>query len=129
MVTRSILTGVRGRSPWPVGDDSIARTTSRPPVTLPKTGCLDWPGVNQSRKALCLVLMKNCAPPLSGCPVLAIDSVPTSFEVLNAAGCSSCTLPSGDPPVPQRELLGSLLYSQPNWIMKSLITRWKCRPS
>ena len=43
-----------------VGTLLIALITSMPSVTLPKTGCLD--GVllsNQSRKALCLVLMKN----------------------------------------------------------------------
>ena len=31
--------------------------------------------------------------------------------------------------VPQRGLAGSFECSHPNWIMKSLITRWKCRPS
>jgi hypothetical protein len=73
--------------------------------------------------------MKNCAPPEFGRPVFAIDSVPGSFEIFAFAGCSSCTLPNGELPVPHRGLFGSFEYSQPNWIMKSLMIRWKCRPS
>ena len=41
--------GLAGRSPPSVGVDSIFWTTSAPAVTLPKTGCLDGPGENQSR--------------------------------------------------------------------------------
>ena len=72
-----------------VGTLLIALITSMPSVTLPKTGCLEGVLVsNQSRKALCLVLMKNCEPPESGIPVLAMDSVPTSLESLavNSSG-------------------------------------------
>ena len=62
-------------------------------------------------------------------PVFAMESVPGSFEILALAGCSSWIVPCGGPPVPARGLLGSRLWGQPNWIMKFLITRWKCSPS
>ncbi len=48
-VTFSIFTGVFGRSSPSVGVFSILVTTSMPEVTLPNTGCLDPPGLNQSR--------------------------------------------------------------------------------
>ena len=73
--------------------------------------------------------MKNCAPPELGRPVFAIDSVPGSFESWCAGGCSSWILPNGESPVPQRGLFGSFENSHPNWIMKSLMTRWKWSPS
>ena len=90
---------------------------------LPKTGCFDSPGENQSRKSLCTVFMKNCEPPELGCPVFAIESVPGSLEIF--AAYSSLMLPplervsvapvfrflkvpSGGPPVPERPDLGSL---------------------
>ena len=38
-------------------------------------------------------------------------------------------VPSGGPPVPARELLGSLACGQPNWFMKPGMTRWKWTPS
>src|SRR5262245_34361322 len=116
IVTLFILTGVFGRSWLLVGVVSIFLITSMPDVTLPNTGCLDGPGVNQSSRALWIVLMKNCAPPEFGCPVFAIDSVPGSLDNLCCAGCSSCTLPSGELPIPQRGLFGSFEYSHPNWI-------------
>jgi hypothetical protein len=53
------------------------------------------------------VLMKNCAPPELG-PLLAIDSVPGSFDSLCAGGCSSLIRPNGEPPRPQFGLFGSL---------------------
>src|SRR5204863_69702 len=129
IVTLIIFTGVRGRSRSSVGVPSILPTTSMPLVILPNTGCLLGPGVNQSRRALSTVLMKNCAPPELGWPVFAIDSVPGLFEIFCAGGCSSWMRPSGELPVPQRRSLGSFEYSHPNWIMKSLITRWKWSPS
>ena len=58
---------------------------------LPKTGCFESPGENQSRKSLCTVFMKNCEPPELGWPVLAIESVPGSLE--NLAANSSLMLP------------------------------------
>ncbi|MNC98270.1 hypothetical protein D3C83_161780 [compost metagenome] len=69
------------------------------------------------------VLMKNWQLPLFGWPVFAIDSVPGSFEILAFAGCSSAMQPSGPLPVPARELFGSRLCGQPNWIMKLSMTR------
>src|SRR4051812_21213333 len=94
-VTLIIFTGVRGRSLPSVAVVSIFFTMSRPDVTLPNTGCFDGPGVNQSRRSLWTVLIKNCAPPEFGRPVFAIDSVPGSFEILWAGGCSSWILPNG----------------------------------
>jgi len=48
-VTRFIFTGVTGRSPLSVGVFSILLSTSIPSMTRPNTGCLEGPGVNQSR--------------------------------------------------------------------------------
>merc|ERR1712151_233495 len=93
------------------------------PTTFPNTGCFESPGPNQSKKSLCTTLMKNCDPPVLGAPVLAIESVPGSFESFEMS--SSLMLPplnrfsiapvfkflnspSGGPPVPARRLLGSL---------------------
>ena len=58
-------------------------------MTLPKTGCLLWPDENQSRKSLWTVLMKNWQLPLLGTPVLAMESVPGSFEILASSRNSS----------------------------------------
>ena len=65
-VTLFIRTGVTGRSFGSVFVFSILCTTSMPSITLPKTGCFDGPGVNQSRYALWTVLMKNWQEPLFG---------------------------------------------------------------
>merc|ERR1712217_365197 len=67
-----------------VGTFVIALITSRSfdALHLPKTGCLDGPGENQSKLALSATLMKNCEPPLFGDPVLAIDSVPGALVSL-----------------------------------------------
>ena len=73
--------------------------------------------------------MKNWHEPEFGWPVFAIDSVPGSFEILAAGGCSSWIVPCGPLPVPARGLAGSFEFGQPNWIMKPLITRWKWSPS
>ena len=54
-----ILMGDAGRSWAPVSHSPMALTTSMPSITFPKTGCLEGPGENQSRWALCAVLMKN----------------------------------------------------------------------
>merc|ERR1712087_974785 len=59
-----------------------------------KTGCLDWPGLNQSKLLLFATFMKNCEPPEFGWPVLAIDSVPGAFESLEMF--SSLMLPPLD---------------------------------
>lgn len=48
-VTLFIRTGVTGRSPGSVFVFSILCTTSMPSITFPKTGCFEFPGVNQSR--------------------------------------------------------------------------------
>merc|ERR1711892_859072 len=122
----SMTTGVLGLSPGPVGTVLMALITSMPSVILPKTGCFEGVLVsNQSRKALCLVLMKNCEPPESGAPVLAIDSVPISLEIF--AVSSSGMLPpplrvmvvpseavKEGPPVPARGEVGSFESRQPN---------------
>ena len=98
-------------------------------MALPKTGCLDAPGENQSRKPLCTVFMKNCEPPELGRPVFAMLRVPGSFEIL--AAYSSLMLPplerlsmapvtrflkvpSSGPPVPAWLDFGSFEYGQPN---------------
>ena len=58
----------------------MARTTSRPAVTRPKTGCREEPPENQSRFELWATLMKNCEPPESGAPVFAIDRLYGTLE-------------------------------------------------
>ena len=110
---------------------------------LPKTGCFDWPGENQSKKSLCTTLMKNWEPPVLGAPVFAIESVPGRFESFEMF--SSLMLPprervsmppvarflnwpSGGPPVPASGAFGFLAFGQPNWAMKPGITRWKWIP-
>src|SRR6476469_2026477 len=87
-VTLFILTGVFGRSFGPRGVFEIASTTSIPAITLPNTGCLEFPGENQSRNALWTVLMKNWLLPVFG-PAFAIDKVPRSFEIFASGRCSS----------------------------------------
>merc|ERR1711972_1193930 len=65
----------------------ILSATSMPSMILPKTGCFDSPGENQSRFRLSATLMKNCEPPVLGEPVLAIDNVPgalVSFEMFSS---------------------------------------------
>lgn len=109
----------------------ILTIKSYPWTTFPKTGCWERPGLNQSRKAFWPTLMKNCEPPESFRPVLAIERVPGAFEI--RAVCSSGMVPSalrrmlspvarltkvepgGGPPVPARGLSGSLVKGQPNW--------------
>ena len=94
---------------------------------------------NQSRKELCTVLTKNWDPPLLGWPVLAMERVPGSLEVLSMS--SSGMLPpasrvmvlpshSNDepplgPPVPARGDWGSELRGHPNCSMNPSMTRWK----
>merc|ERR1719399_2531320 len=122
-VTDFIWIGVSGQS-FRVRTFEIFVITSNDAwsMHLPKTGCLDSPGENQSRKSLCTVFMKNCEPPEFGWPVLAMESVPGSLE--NLAANSSLMLPplervsvpcvfrflnepSGGPPVPARLDFGS----------------------
>merc|ERR1719195_1757734 len=121
-VTEFILTGVFGQS-LIVGTFEIATITLKLAwsTALPKTGCFDSPGENQSKKSLCTVFIKNCEPPVLAAPVLAMERVPGSLEIL--AVCSSfmfppldlvsvapvfrfLKVPSGGPPVPACELLG-----------------------
>merc|ERR1719335_127998 len=137
-----IRMGVRGLSSR-VGTLEMFTAMSMPLVTLPKTGCFDSPGENQSKKSLCTTLMKNCDPPVFGAPVLAMESVPGSLESLEIN--SSLMLPpldrvsmppvfkflywpSGGPPVPARRLFGSLACGHPNCAMNPGITRWKWTP-
>ena len=91
-MTDFIITGVLGQSSR-VGTLEILIMMSMLALSthLPKTGCLDSPGENQSRKSLCTVFMKNWLPPVLAEPVLAIDSVPGSLE--NLAANSSLMLP------------------------------------
>eukprot|EP00965_Chrysotila_dentata_P238028 6202253-Pleurochrysis_carterae.AAC.1 len=71
------MTGVTGQSSL-VGTLEMATMTSKDCLSahLPKTGCFDEPGENQSRKSLCTTFMKNWEPPELGWPVFAIESVP-----------------------------------------------------
>merc|ERR1719352_1005846 len=144
IVTEFIFTGVTGQSSRVCTLEILTMMSKLALSThLPKTGCLDSPGENQSRKSLCTVFMKNWLPPELGEPVLAIESEPGSLE--NLAANSSLMfpppervsvfpvlrflkVPSGGPPVPARLDLGSFEYGQPNWSMKSGMTRWKWRP-
>jgi hypothetical protein len=72
---------------------------------------------------------KNCEPPELGRPVLAIESVPGLFESLEIFSswmlpplvrdsispvARFLNVPSGGPPVPEREDFGSLLWGHPN---------------
>merc|ERR550532_90524 len=110
----------------------IAITTSMPEVTLPKTGCLDCPGENQSRLELLATLMKNCEPPEFGRPVFAIESVPGALVSLDMFSSlmlppferrsvfpvfKFLNVPSSGPPVPARLDFGSLAFGHPNWFM------------
>jgi hypothetical protein len=79
MTTESIRMGALGLSSL-VGTLEMATHSSSPDVILPNTGWRLAPSLNQSRPSLSLTLMKNCEPPESGAPVLAIDSVPSSLE-------------------------------------------------
>ena len=90
------------------------------------------------------VLRKNCEPPLLGAPVLAIEMVPTSFEIspnnssgmlpppsrftMVPSGSANSVFPGG-PPVPAMGDWGFAEFGQPNWHMKLGITRWNVRPS
>merc|ERR1719401_3166558 len=60
----------------------ILVTTSIPEVILPKTGCFDAPGENQSRFLLSATFMKNCEPPEFGSPQLAMERVPGALVSL-----------------------------------------------
>merc|ERR1712228_958068 len=123
-----ITIGVLGLSSV-VGTFEIFSAMSYPSVILPKTGCFDAPGLNQSRLRLSATFMKNCEPPEFGCPVLAIDSVPgwlLSLEMFSslmlpppkrfsvAPVLRFLNVPSSGPPVPARLLLGSFAWGQPN---------------
>merc|ERR1719247_348597 len=88
-----ILIGVAGLS-FTVLTLEIALTTSMPAVIFPNTGCLDSPGLNQSKKSLLATLRKNWEPPVLGDPVLAMDKVPGAL--LSREMFSSRMLP---PPV------------------------------
>merc|ERR1719343_218602 len=116
----------------------ILTHTSNPEVILPKTGCFDAPGENQSRFLLLATLMKNCEPPVFGEPVLAMDRVPgvlLSLEMFSSLMFPPLKrrsfppvfrfskVPSGGPPVPARLDLGSFACGHPNWFMKPGITR------
>merc|ERR1719409_787336 len=122
----------------------ILVTTSMPRVILPKTGCFDAPGENQSRFLLSATLRKNCEPPEFGRPVLAMDNVPgalLSLEIFSSLMLPPLErrsvppvfrflkVPSGGPPVPALLDFGSLALGHPNWFMKPGMTRWKCTPS
>merc|ERR1719401_3408801 len=72
----------------------ILITTSIPEVILPKTGCFDEPGENQSRFLLSATFMKNWEPPEFGEPVLAMESVPGALLSLDMF--SSLMLPPFD---------------------------------
>merc|ERR1719203_797732 len=124
MVMEFILTGTTGLSRT-VLTLEMAFATSMPSMTLPKTGCFDGPGENQSRLALLATLMKNWEPPELGRPVLAIDSVPgtlLSLEMFSSWMLPPLVrvsvspvlrflkVPSGGPPVPARGLFGSLAW-------------------
>lgn len=92
ILSEFILTGVTGASRGLVLVFPMAFTMSMPLTTLPNTGCCDGVDLsNQSRKELCTVLTKNWDPPLLGWPVLAMDRVPGSLEVLSTS--SSGMLP------------------------------------
>ena len=123
-------------------------TTSMPLVTFPNTGCCEGDRSSRqwSRKSLCTVLTKNCDPPLLGWPVLAMDKVPGSFEVLSISSSgmfppasrviflpdpsrTSNTVPPSGPPVPARRDLASLAKGHPNCNMNPSMTRWKWTPS
>ena len=74
----------------PVGALLMASTTSIPFTIFPNTGCAEGVcGLNQSRKSLCTVLMKNCEPPLFGWPVLACAHSTTSAR-RGKGGCVCC---------------------------------------
>merc|ERR1740138_1708770 len=98
-------------------------------MILPNTGCLDWPGENQSKFALSFTLMKNWEPPEFGLPVLAIDNVPGALVSLEMSSSlmlpplervsfspvfKFMKVPSGGPPVPALRDLGSLAFGHPN---------------
>ena len=73
-----------------VGALLLASTTSIPFTIFPNTGCAEGVcGLNQSRKSLCTVLMKNCEPPLFGWPVLACAHSTTSAR-RGKGGCVCC---------------------------------------
>merc|ERR1719446_1931630 len=74
-----ILIGVMGQSSF-VGTLEIAITTSKPLMICPKTGCLELPPENQSRRGLSFTFKKNCDPPEFGAPVFAIDNDPVTLE-------------------------------------------------
>merc|ERR1712232_970033 len=110
---------------------------SIPEVILPKTGCFDWPGENQSRFLLSATFMKNWEPPEFGDPVFAIESVPGAFESLEMFSSlmlppferrsvppvfKFLKVPSGGPPVPALEDFGSLACGHPNWFMNPGMT-------
>ena len=86
-------------------------------------GCLLGPLLNQSRLRLLLTFRKNCEPPESCWPVLAIESVPgalvmVSFEIFSSLMLPPpnrfsvtpvaifLNVPSGGPPVPALRELG-----------------------
>merc|ERR1740138_2007214 len=107
-------------------------------MILPNTGCLDWPGENQSKFALLATLRKNCEPPEFGRPVLAIDNVPgalVSLEIFSSLILPPLErrsvppvlrflkVPSGGPPVPDLLDLGSFALGHPNWFMNPGMTR------
>ena len=90
------------------------------------------------------MLMKICEPPVSGCPVFAIESVPGSLEIsatsssgmqprplrsIDVPSASVNEVPGAGPPVPATGDIGSLLLGQPNWHMNPEMTRWKLSPS
>ncbi len=113
IVTDSITTSSRGRSPLPVGVLPMARTTSIPSFTLPNTACLP------SSQGVAARVMKNWDPPVLG-PALAMDRTP-SPECLSSGWNSSGIVYPGPPvPVPR---------GSPPWIMNPSMTRWKMTPS
>merc|ERR1719313_3139493 len=136
-----IMIGVIGLS-LRVGTLEIATATLKlsSSTSLPKTGCFDCPGLNQSRFLLSATLRKNWEPPEFGWPVLAIDKVPgalLSFEMFSSLilpplervsvppVARFLKVPSGGPPVPALLEFGSLAFGQPNWSMNPGMTRWK----
>lgn len=73
------------------------------------------------------MVRKNWDPPVSR-PAFAIENIPGLSCFFANADASQGIFQPG-PPVPALPLFASLECGHPPWIMKSLITLWKCKPS
>ena len=118
----------------------MAAATSQSRAPLPKTGCINSPGLNPSKFLLSATLLRDCEPHALALPMLAMDG-PPDVGISLKCSCSrrhrrQGTFPSHHPGVSGRTrlggsavlallLFGSLACGQLNWSMKPWLTRWE----